>query len=80
MYYFPPKYPIPSNYWAIEQLFLSINLQLHNAPLNELDRRYNWCWCHKRFDQDIERAFIIHFAGMHDRIGSLEEVAMLRGI
>ncbi len=76
-YYFPPKYPVPSNYWAVEQLYLSINLQLHDAPLKELDRRFNWCWCHKRFEEDMHRAFIIHWGGKHDRLENLNACSMI---
>ncbi len=75
-YYLPPNYLVPSNYWAVEQLYLSINLQLHDAPLKELDRRFNWCWCQKRFEEDMNRAFIIHWAGKHDRLEDLEAISI----
>ncbi len=79
-YYFPPKYPVPANYWAVEQLYLSINLQMHDAPLKELDRRFNWCWCHKRFAEDMQHAFIIHLAGMPDRLPLLRDLRQGQGI
>jgi hypothetical protein len=72
-YYWPPSKPVPKT-WCFEQLYLSMRLQSDHAPVVELDWRYNWCAGHHHFDRCKDQAFIIHLAGMKDRLSKLATV------
>lgn len=73
-FYYPPAISSSINYGAIDRLWLSINLQLHDVGLRELDRRFDWSWKHRRFYEDMEHAFIINLSEMPDRIVLLRQL------
>jgi hypothetical protein len=45
-----------------------------NVPGFELNWRYNWCAGHHHFDRWKDQAFIIHLAGMKDRLAELQNL------
>lgn len=77
--YWPPPRPVP-NFWNLDQLFLSIRLQMTDTPLQCLDPRWNWCYSYRLFEQGLQHAFIIHLANATDRANRLATLVRTHGM
>ena len=77
--YWPPPRPVP-NFWNLDQLFLSIRLQMIAQPMLCLDPRWNWCHSYRLFEQGVPNAFIIHLADATDRVDQLQRLTRTYGL
>lgn len=77
--YWPPPRPVP-NFWNLDQLFLSIRLQMTDQPMRCLDPRWNWCYSYRLFEQGVPNAFIIHLADVNDRADQLRRLVSTYGL